>query len=62
METGTLVRNELAPLLDRLIVQLEDEGQLTYRAHFTRIRTAFNPTPFFILYGPAAVAWNTLGS
>ena len=39
METGTLVRNELAPLLDRLIVQLEDEGQLTYRAHLTRIRT-----------------------
>ena len=38
METGTLVRNELAPLLDRLIVQLEDEGKLTYRAHFTRIR------------------------
>jgi hypothetical protein len=39
MEKGTLIRNELAPLLDRLIVQLEDEGQLTYRAHFTRIRT-----------------------
>ena len=39
METGTLVRNELAPLLDRLIMQLENEGQLTYRAHFTRIRT-----------------------
>ena len=39
METGTLVRNELGPLLDRLIVQLEDEGKLTYRAHFTRIRT-----------------------
>ena len=36
METGTLVRNELAPLLDRLIMQLENEGQLTYRAHFTR--------------------------
>ena len=39
METGTLVRNELGPLLDRLIVQLENEGKWTYRAHFTRIRT-----------------------
>ena len=38
METVTLVRNELGPLLDRLIMQLEREGNLTYRAHFTRIR------------------------
>ena len=33
METVTLVRNELGPLLDRLIMQLEREGNLTYRAH-----------------------------
>ena len=31
METVTLVRNELGPLLDRLIMQLEREGNLTYR-------------------------------
>ena len=39
METVTLVRSELGPLLDRLIVQLEQEGNLTYRAHFSRIRS-----------------------
>ena len=38
MQTVTLVRNELGPLLDRLIIQLEDDGNLTYRAHFLRIR------------------------
>ena len=42
METVTLVRNELGPLLDRLIMQLEREGNLTYRAHFTRIRRRLN--------------------
>ena len=42
METVTLVRNELGPLLDKLIMQLEREGNLTYRAHFTRIRRRLN--------------------
>ena len=42
METVTLVRNELGPLLDRLIMQLERAGNLTYRAPFPRIRRRLN--------------------
>ncbi|NCF32698.1 MAG: hypothetical protein GWP50_03910 [Proteobacteria bacterium] len=42
METVTLVRNELGPLLDRLITQLEHEGKLTHQAHFSRIRSRLN--------------------
>ena len=34
----TLARNEISPLLDRLILQLEAEGQLTQRVHFCRIQ------------------------
>ena len=31
-------RNELGPLLEALIVQLDGEGSMTQRAHFDRIR------------------------
>jgi hypothetical protein len=38
MHRVTLARNEISPLLDRLILQLEVEGRLTLRAHFRRIQ------------------------
>lgn len=38
MHKVTLARNEISPLLDRLILQLEAEGRLTQRAHFCRIQ------------------------
>ncbi len=34
----TAVRNEIGPLLDRLIAQLDVEGSATQRAYFARIR------------------------
>jgi len=34
----TAVRNEIGPLLDRLITQLDVEGSATQRAYFARIR------------------------
>ena len=42
MHKVTLARNEISPLLDRLILQLEAEGRLTQRAHFRRIEVAHN--------------------
>lgn len=38
MRRATSVRNEIAPLLDRLIHQLDSEGSATQRAYFLRIR------------------------
>lgn len=38
MRRATSVRNEIAPLLDRLITQLDEEGSATQRAYFLRIR------------------------
>jgi hypothetical protein len=38
MHKVTLARNEISPLLNRLIQQLEAEGRLTQRAHFRRIQ------------------------
>ncbi len=38
MRRTTSVRNEIAPLLDRLIRQLDAEGSATQRAYFLRIR------------------------
>lgn len=38
MRRTTSVRNEIAPLLDRLIHQLDTEGSATQRAYFLRIR------------------------
>lgn len=38
MRRTTSVRNEIAPLLDRLIHQLDAEGSATQRAYFLRIR------------------------
>jgi hypothetical protein len=38
MARATAIRNELGPLLDRLISQLEAEGSATQRAYFARIR------------------------
>lgn len=38
MGKTTAARNELGPLLEALIVQLDDEGAMTQRAHFDRIR------------------------
>lgn len=38
MHHATAARNELGPLLDQLIVQLEQEGSATQQAHFKRIR------------------------
>lgn len=38
MHHTTAARNELGPLLDQLITQLEQEGSATQKAHFKRIR------------------------
>ncbi len=38
MQHTTAARNELGPLLDQLITQLEQEGCATQKAHFKRIR------------------------
>ncbi len=38
MRRTTSARNEIAPLLDRLISQLDAEGSATQRAYFLRIR------------------------
>ncbi len=38
MHKVTVARNEIGPLLDELIVQLEAEGSTTQKAHFKRIR------------------------
>jgi len=38
MHHATSARNELGPLMDQLIVQLEQEGCATQKAHFKRIR------------------------
>lgn len=38
MQRTTSARNEIAPLLDRLIHQLGAEGSATQRAYFLRIR------------------------
>jgi hypothetical protein len=38
VQRTTSVRNEIAPLLDRLIHQLGAEGSATQRAYFLRIR------------------------
>jgi len=40
MSSSTEVRNQIGPLLDRLIHQLDDEGSATQRAYFARIRTS----------------------
>ncbi len=38
MRRTTSVRNEIAPLLDQLIHQLDAEGSATQRAYFARIQ------------------------
>jgi hypothetical protein len=38
MQRSIAARNEIGPLLEALIVQLEAEGSATQRAWFTRIR------------------------
>ena len=38
MHRATVARNEIGPLLDQLIKQLDTEGRATQRAHFDRIR------------------------
>ena len=38
MQKVTVARNEIGPLLDQLITQLEVEGSATQKAHFNRIR------------------------
>ena len=42
MERATSIRNEIGPLLDRLIAQLGYEGRATERAWFARIRRDLN--------------------
>ena len=36
--TVTVARNEISPLLDAWVLQLEHEGSATQRAHFNRLR------------------------
>lgn len=40
MSSSTEVRNQIGPLLDRLISQLDHEGSATQRAYFARIRSS----------------------
>jgi hypothetical protein len=42
MQKVTNARNEISPLLDELITQLDAEGSLTQCAHFHRIRHRLN--------------------
>ena len=42
MQSATYARNEIGPLLDRLIKQLGQEGRATQRAYFARIRRTLN--------------------
>ncbi len=42
MGKTTAARNELGPLLEALIVQLDGEGSMTQRAHFDRIRRSID--------------------
>jgi len=42
MASTTEVRNEIGPLLDRLISQLDHEGSATQRAYFARIRRSLD--------------------
>ena len=42
MQRTTVARNQIGPLLDQLITQLECEGRATQRAYFNRIRTSLN--------------------
>lgn len=42
MQKVTTARNEIGPLLDELITQLDAEGSLTQCAHFHRIRHRLN--------------------
>lgn len=38
MQRATVARNEIGPLLDQLITQLDAEGSATQKAYFNRIR------------------------
>jgi hypothetical protein len=42
MGRATSIRNELSPLLDHLIHQLDAEGSATQRAYFARIRRSLD--------------------
>jgi hypothetical protein len=42
MQRATTARNNITPLLDELIVQLDEEGSATAKAHFKRIRGSLN--------------------
>ncbi|MEZ5560672.1 MAG: hypothetical protein R3E86_19265 [Pseudomonadales bacterium] len=42
MRHPTAARNEIGPLLDRLIHQLDAEGSATQRAYFARIRRSLD--------------------
>lgn len=42
MSSSTEVRNQIGPLLDRLIIQLDVEGSATQRAYFARIRRSLD--------------------
>ena len=41
MEKATTARNEIGPLLDQLIYELDAEGYATQKAYFSRIRGLF---------------------
>ena len=41
MEKVTTARNEIGPLLDQLIYELDAEGYATQKAYFSRIRGLF---------------------
>jgi hypothetical protein len=66
MERATSVRNELGPLLDRLISQLDAEGSATQRRYFARIRHSLEQahhdaelvTPIRELYCTSAVGFS----
>lgn len=65
MRKTTEARNAIGPLLDQLILQLDDEGSMTQRAHFDRIRRSLYrarseselANPIFALSTSAAVGF-----
>ena len=42
MQRTTVARNEIGPLLDELIKQLDNEGRTSQRAYFARIRRSLD--------------------
>jgi hypothetical protein len=57
-----LARNEIDPLLDQLIRQLDDEGRATQRAWFARIRRSLQHAQDEVMLAQPIIALSTSGA